>query len=331
LRSQSRIGLIAILPALTFAPLPGADVPPPDEASHSRLLLGTAYPIDVSVSFHKALLHWLDSLTALTGAGFTAGKTIEAHRREYEKLIGRLSPEDQSMLRRYHGVRLRYVEQADIAQRDDLTLAFFETPNLASALERAGKLLDASAAEHLSAALLHFEPYYRRIWREGRVPEGFVRRAKRFERRTELERFLLGVAHFLGVPAGRERPPQLVLVPVPSGFGTHAQAIGSRLLIEIRSGESLREEVAPIVHENVHFLFQRIPSPRLAELERVALAAKPWGRDAWRHLKEALPTAIAQGIAEQAYGRPAWSMKQRIRQTDLSAGQEGARHGTIVR
>lgn len=287
---------------------------PPDPATsastETRLLLGTAYPIDVSVSFHKALLHWLDSLAMLSGPGGTAGKTVAAHRQEYERLFGRPSPQDASLLKQYHEARVGFVRGADAEDRNRLTLAFFETTSLNDALDRARELLDADAAKQFTAAVRHFEPRYRQVWRAGEIPERFLARVRASERREELAAFLVNVTRFLVTSPQRDPHPQLVLAPVPAGHGTHAQAIGPFLLIEIQPGETLADEAAPIVHENVHFLLAGIPPARREALERAALDVGPWGADAWRLLKEALPTAIAQGVADRSFRPDVWSRKQ---------------------
>jgi len=273
------------------------------------LLLGKAYPIEVSVSFHSGLLHWLDSLAVLNRAGATAGKTIPAHRAEYEKVLGLPTGGDKGMLQRYRSARLAWLDSADSTERDRLTVAFFEATDLDGALKRAAELLDPSSARSLAAAMRHFTPRYQRIWRNGQVPHDFLDRVRGSERREELARLLAGVAGFFGVSPTQEPHPQLVLVPVPPGFGTHAQAIGPYLLIEIRSGEGLGDEVGPIVHENTHLLISRIPQARLEALGRTALGEEPWGLEAWDGLREALPTAIAQGVAHQSFRRDTWSIE----------------------
>ncbi len=307
-----RSGSIALALSLSLA-APAADAPSaPAEpvVSERELLLGAPYQLEVSVAFHKGLLHWLDSLATLTGSGFTAGKTIEAHRREYERILGLPKPVDQRMLTRFREGRLAYAPGVGEAGRDGLTLAFLEAADLGEALDRASAMLAPEAGKDLADAMRHFEPLYRRIWRNGMVPDSFVARARGDARRADLASFLAGVARFSGAAPDPASLPQLVLVPVPSGSGTHAQAIGRFLLVEIRPGESLKDEVAPIVHENVHFLFYNMPPARLEALRRATFAVEPWGAEAWGMLAEALPTAIGQGLADRAYGDQSWSLDQ---------------------
>ena len=296
---------VAIVLATLLAVCPGRAA---GETSSDGLLLGKTYPIEVSVSFHVGLLHWLDSLAVLNRAGATAGKTIPAHRAEYEKVLGLPTGGDKGMLQRYRSARLAWLDSADATERDRLTVAFFEAADLDGALESSAEILDSTSARSLATAMRHFVPRYQRIWREGRIPREFVDRVRGSGRREELARFLVGVAGFFGVSPTQKPLPQLVLVPVPPGFGTHAQAIGPYLLIEIRPGEGLSDEVGPIVHENAHLLIYRIPPARLEALGRTATGEKPWGPDAWAALKEALPTAIAQGVAHQSFRREDWSI-----------------------
>jgi len=101
-----------------------------------------------------------------------------------------------------------------------------------------------------------------------------------------------------------------VLVPVDPGYGTHAQAIGRYLLIEVFPGETLLDEVGPIVHENVHFLLKAIDRKRWEALEQKATGSGPGGTMAWRLLHEALPTALAQGLATYELRRAEWSMDE---------------------
>jgi hypothetical protein len=302
------LSTIAAAPPPTEGPTSG---PTAEPAPSSRpLLLGEAFPIEVSIAFHKAMLHWLDSLTELRGAGLTAGKTVEAHRREYERVLGVPSDLDRDMMKRYHQARTSFAQAAEPGRRDTLTLAFFAAEDLDAALRRSSEIMEPGAAESLAVAMRHFEPRYRTVWRDGRTPRGFLARARAYERRDEVASFLVRVARFFGVSPDAEPTPELIPIPVIPGRGTHAQAIGPYLLVEIRPGESLLDELAPIIHEAAHVLFFRIPRERLVAWEHRALDRKPSGPEAWDGLREALPTAIAQGIAELEFRREDWSMRR---------------------
>jgi hypothetical protein len=295
------LGLAGSLSLALAATLPSAALEP------RSTLLTDGYRLDASITFHEALLHWLDSLAEVTGPGFTAGKTVAAHRAEFEAILGRPSGTDTRMLSRYHQARRAIADGAPSGDRNAVALAFFESASLEEALGRLGELGDPGPVAELTAALRHFQIRYRPIWKDGHVPRTFAERVLASARRDELAEMLARIARFLGVPAEESAAARLVLVPVSAGQGTHAQVIGRHLLIEVRPGEGLEDEVAPIVHENVHFLVHRIPAERRAALERAALAAGPHGGLAWETLGEALPTALGQGIAGRAFLGESWS------------------------
>ena len=152
--------------------------PTPEKAPTPRQLLGSAYPIEVTVSFHTSLLHWLDSLAYLDGPGFTGGKTKEAHRMEFVRAHGEPTSKDVSMLDQFRSTRLAYARMPTVTDRDGLTLAFFRATSLDDALEDARRLLDGDTAGTFAEAVRHFEPHYRVIWRDGRIPKNFLERAE---------------------------------------------------------------------------------------------------------------------------------------------------------
>lgn len=303
----------ALIPLLTLALVTaawGAPPAPPGEAP-SRLLLTDGYPLEVSVSFPAALLHWIDSLAQLDGVwGGTAGKTIEAHRRSYVKALGEPSAEDLHRLEGFRQARVAFVV-GHPTDRNGLTHAFLQASSVEGAIERSSELLDTRDAAALAEAVRHFQGKYRRIWRDGEIVRNFLLQAQADGRRQALARFLGDVAAFYGVEPNLEPHPNLVLAPVRDGFGTHAQAIDHFLLLEVRPEEGLMDQVAPIVHENAHLLFSRMSRERSESLERAAAESGASGREAWQLLREALPTAIGQGAAGQRFRPGRWSPRDR--------------------
>lgn len=299
--------LIALaLPAWPAAAASPAAAPAPAAAD---LLLGESYRIELSDSFPAALLHWLDSLADLQGPGMTAGKTVDAHRLEFRRTFGEPTAQDDEMLRRFARSRLRLASGAAGTSPHALTLAFFEASAIAEALATSAGLLGPES-EAFRESIAHFAQRYRRIWRRGRLPQTFRESAAAEPRREELAQFLRKVERFYGAFPVQPPHPRLIVVPVLDGFGTHAQAIGRFLLIEVRPGEELLDEVAPLVHENAHFLFQRMAPSRRQALEDFAAGLGSEGQRAWRLLHEALPTAIAQGVADESFRGQRWSMQR---------------------
>lgn len=286
---------------------------PPAEAtadSAPTLFLDSTYPLEAPISFPGALLHWLDSLAGLRGEGMTAGKTVDAHRQSYIDDLGVPSEEDQRLIEAYHSVRVRFASGAG-DDRNALTRAFFEATDLSDALERAGALLNERDLAALTGTVTTLEPGYRRVWKDGKIPQGFLDRAADSTARDDLAEFLAEVAKFYDVDPDMKPRPRLILAPVPSESGTHAQAIDEFLLVEVRKGDGLRQQIAPIVHENAHLLYLRMGSERIKTLEKAALAHGVMGAAAWQHLREALPTAIAQGVAQVRFRAEGWSFEAR--------------------
>jgi hypothetical protein len=298
--------LVCILTVCSFhAAL--ADPAPP---ARPRLLLDESYPLEVSYTFPAALIHWLDSVAELTPPFGTAGKTTPVHRLDYQDRFGRPTAEDIRSLEGFHRARVAWVESAEEGDRHDLTLAFFRAASLGEALESSDALLEPRAAADLRNAVERFAPRYRTLWNDGAIPAAFFEGSRESSGRKGLADFLVSVSGFVGIPPSKENPPHVVLVPVDPGYGTHAQAIGRHLLIEVQPGETLMDEVGPIVHENVHFLVKAIDRKRWEALERSAARIGPAGATAWRLLHEALPTALAQGLATYRLRRNHWSMDE---------------------
>jgi hypothetical protein len=301
-----RIRRRVVAPALALIVLvtPDAAV----RAAETELLLDDPYPLEARISFPAALLHWLDSLAGLSGAGLTAGKTRGAHQRQAHDLLGPPSDEERELLRGYAAARVDFVEQNLLRDPDGLTRAFFDSDTLERAAEAARGLLGAEQAAALERALEHFAPRYERIWNAGRVARTFLSRARRSAVRAELARWLADLARFFEVPAALPPRPVVLLVPVIDGHGTHAQAFGRHLLLEVRPRDGLLDEVAPIVHENAHFLMYRMDADKLRTFVEIARSMGATGAEAWNVLSEALPTALAQGSTAQRFLGRRWSL-----------------------
>ena len=286
--AERRSGVL--LPALfALAPLLAASPRSADT------LLTRPYPIVASASFPGGLFHWIDSL-----AGTSAGKTIPAHREEFLKRFGPLTAEDQRQLRRF--VSARAVHRDRTRSTSAMLGIFCGSTSLESALAAVKPELPAEAYEDLADALAWFRPKYERIWSEGRVPEAFLASVRADPGMRRLEKILSRMVRFYGVDPKTSPPPRIALVPVPDGYGTHAEAIGDVLLLEIRSGERLAEQASVIAHENAHFLWGLVPKERRNRL----LESAP---DAWPVFHEAIPTALGQGVADRAFRGAVWSMQ----------------------
>lgn len=258
-------------------------------------LLTRPYPILAYASFPGGLFHWIDSL-----AGTSAGKTIPAHREEFLRRFGPLTAEDQRQLRRF--VSARAVHRDRTRSPSAMLGVFCGSTSIESALAEVKPELSADAYEDLAGSLAWFRPKYERVWSGGRGPEAFLASVRTDPGMRRLEKILGRMVRFYGVDPKASSPPRIALVPVPDGYGTHAEAIGDVLLLEIRPGESLAEQASVIAHENAHFLWGLVPKER-----RVRLAESANG--AWTVFHEAIPTALGQGVADRAFRGDAWSMQ----------------------
>jgi hypothetical protein len=264
--------------------------------------LGPEYPLEVRISYPAGLFQWLDSL-----ANTSAGKTIPIHRQEFVRRWGKPTAADNALLLKFR--RARVAHHAATRNASALLGIFCSERDVKAALAAARKDLSPDEASDLAEALAGLTPKFDALWDDGAVPKAFVKRVGDDPQRAELATLLARIAAFFDVDPKALPRPHLVLVPVPEGWGTHAQAVGRQLLLEIRAGDGLPEQAAVIVHENTHFLFQAMPQARRAELAAAAKALHESGETAWTTLQEALPTAFGQGIADRIVRPAQWSRR----------------------
>lgn len=276
-----------------------------------RLLLARPYPIEAAPSFPGGLFHWIDSL-----AGTSAGKTVPAHRAEYLRLFGALTDDDRAHLDAFLAARAEHASRvaADAARRNfpprtsAMLGVFCGSATVDDALAALKPELTPVAWDGLAKALLHFRPRYEVVWDDGAVPKAFLENARRDPGRSQLTALLARIVRFYGVDPLTVPPPRLALVPVPAGFGTHAEAIGGVLLLEIREGETLADEASVVVHENAHFLWGLVPEERRRRLALLAAGLGDAALGTFRLFGEAIPTALGQGVADRAFRPAAWSL-----------------------
>lgn len=280
------------------------DAPPPGS------LLGPAFPLEARASFPAGLYHWIDSL-----AGTSNGKTVEAYRSEYIARFGEFEQEDRRAVEDFVAARASHVRarRADgivdpsVPAISALLGTFCAADDIEDALASMGSATGAEDVARMRSALARMRPKYEQVWDHGRVVREFLDRVKKDPSREDLAAQLAQVARFFDVDPASVAPPSVALVPVPDGYGTHAEAVGRHLLLEIRPGDGLGDQAAVLAHENAHFLFGLIPAERRARLEAYAGRAGAKGQRVWALLKESVPTAIGQGIVDKRFRPKAWS------------------------
>jgi len=279
------------------------------------VLLGKSYPLEFQVSYHAALFHWVDSLADTSG-----GKTVAAHQREYEALLGKRTASETRLLERFRRARFHDAVQPAGSSDDDarerrglsaLRRIFLEAPDLGSALESAELEIAPEDMAVVRETLAYFEPRYETIWQDGRIPLRFLSRFANDPKRNDLEALLARITRFFGADLSELPRPAVVLVPVPTGYGTHATAVGPYLLIEVRPPDRLPQQASVIVHENSHFLFANMNPERRQRVEAMmASSSSERTLEAWETLHEALPTALGQGVADRIFRPRSWSKRQ---------------------
>lgn len=299
------------LPFLGLILAAAVAAPPPSAIDADVRLLGAAYPLEARPSFPAGLYHWIDSL-----AGTSVGKTNDAHREDFLERNGRPTTEDIRYLNAFRVARAEHMRTNpgrdgpfEIPRSSALLGVFCASISVEQALERASGQLSPEAFQDLRAAIEHFRPRYEEVWQDAEVARRFLGRVRSDPRRERLSELLNRMVRFYGAEIAPEFPPAIALIPVREGYGTHAEAVGRHLLLEIRPNDDLAGQASVIVHENGHFLWTILPEQKRDRLESVAREASPHGARAWRALREALPTALGQGVADREFRPDRWSRR----------------------
>jgi hypothetical protein len=233
--AEGLVRLLALTLLAAALPRPAAAAADPSD----RLLLARPFPIEAAPSFPGALFHWIDSL-----AGTSNGKTIPVHQQEYVELFGPMTDADKAQLDAFVAARAEHLQRLQAAAArggppakfSALLGTFCSSATVEEALDRAKDELSPGSWNGLAGALAYFRPKYERIWHDGEIPKAFLARARSDPSVSRLESLLARIVRFYQVDPLRAPPPRLALVPVRPGGGTHAEAIGGVLLLEIRAG-----------------------------------------------------------------------------------------------
>ena len=289
------------------APPPPPEPPPAAASSGER----GASPIATDVSYVANLFHWVDSLAETSN-----GLTQPAYYRAWFGRFGPLDVADRERLAAFRRVRLREYKPrpatADTAgseclpsepdtpsRRQLLNAAAMQATSVPDLVERARAFLLPEEAEAVDAALDHFTERFDFLWAEFDWLVAFRREFDRFLAEPVTRQWIAAMARFTGAWEYSTAPTLFSFVAVPSQeYGTHAEASERALLLEVRPDDSIAEQVPVIFHELVHDFQRRVPP-----IERAVLAGR-YVREGYRGamanslLREALPTALGQGLAQ---------------------------------
>jgi hypothetical protein len=159
--------------------------------------------------------------------------------------------------------------------------------------------LTAEERGRLARVIEAFRPRFDAAWREMGFLPRFEESFKAFLRESGLRRYLGEVAAFFGVDPSAHPPGRIQLMALPEEGPTHAQADGRDLLMEIRPLDSPVEQIQVVSHETSHYLWSLVTPERNDAFARQVHAAGVKGPVVWSLLREALPTALSQGLAEK--------------------------------
>ena len=274
-------------------------------------LVSKPYLIRAAPSFPGGLFHWVDAL-----ADTSAGKTNAAHREQFLDTFGRPTPADRDKISEFVNARSEFLkrQQAEAARdgsqvRVSALLGIFcAAGSVEEAMATIRPRMPETAWAQLADALAWFRPKYEIIWNGGAVPSAFLSRARTDPHCGRLEDVLASMVRFYGVDAAEAKPPFVALVPVPPGHGTHAEAIGDVLLLEIRPNDGLADEASVIAHESAHWLWGLLQDERRKGLETFAARLDERGRETYALFHEAIPTALGQGVTDRVFRPGSWSL-----------------------
>jgi len=264
---------------------------------------------EISISYTANLIHWIDNL-----AGSSQGKTVRAYRQYWQSRFGTPDPGEMELLRSWVILRNKTVTKPEPAilndrgclpQREEIPtfrqsflIRSYEAPGVEEFVASMKDDLSAEEIATLRRTLEKFRPRFDDAWKEASYLPQFEKKLESFLEEGALTAYLGEVASFFGVDPDAFPPSRIELMALPGEGATHAQADGRYLLIEIRPNDTPVEQIQVIAHETSHYLWHLVEPARNDALARRVHATGSGGSVAWNLLREALPTALGQGLAD---------------------------------
>ena len=327
-RSETRLSALPLISCclLFSCALPASRTPGTESLASARERSGgEGIPtIEVTVSPVTNLFHWVDHL-----AGTSYGKTTSVYRRHWIERNGRLDESDRRALLAFRRARVEGTRSHAIGlpepslgrcmpepyekpnARARLSIAAMESKSIDELVSKSRAFLSAETVVDLEYALRHFEPAWTRIWQESEFLHAFREKTERFVQSPEVQDLVGRIVAYLGADVPATSSAHISLVALLEYGPTHAEANGDHLLLEIRPDDDPQDQVQVIFHELAHFLMRRLPDERRQTLARAFLAKGPRGALTWNMLREALPTALGQGVAQARLAPEGFSLRQR--------------------
>lgn len=264
---------------------------------------------EISISYVANLVHWIDNL-----AGSSQGKTIRSYRQYWQRRFGTPDPEEMELLRSWLTLRYKAIAKPEpsilnasgcLPQREEapdwrqsFRIRSYESASVDAFVDAMSGELTTEERGTLRAVIEKFRPRFDEAWKETVYLSRFEEKLGPFLEESGLRSFLGEVAAFFGVDPDAFPPGKIELMALPEEGATHAQADGRYLLIEIRPSDGPADQIQVVAHETSHYLWHLVDAARNDHLARQTHAAGKGGSVTWNLLREALPTALGQGLAE---------------------------------
>ncbi|HZE89253.1 MAG TPA: hypothetical protein VE404_06880 [Verrucomicrobiae bacterium] len=281
-------------------------------ADPTPLARGHPPRFEIDVSYVANLVHWIDNL-----AGSSQGKTIAAYRRYWRQRYGMPDAGEMDLLRSWVAIRAKPVptpepailnERGCLPQPGDVIdwrrtfqTRSYEAADVDDFISSLSAELSAQESATLRRVIEKFRGRFDAAWKETGYLPRFESKLKPFLAESGLAGYLGEVASFFGVDPDAAPPGRIELMALPEEGPTHAQADGRYLLIEIRPGDEPRDQIQVIAHETSHYLWHQLDPGRNDALARRVFASGASPAMEWRLLREALPTALGQGLADARF------------------------------
>jgi len=285
------------------APAADASVsdPAPDHGNLPRF--------EISISYTANLIHWIDNL-----AGSSRGKTIRSYRRYWQARFATPTTEETELLRSWSLIRFKTVarpapailnrggclpQEEEVPDwRRTFRVRSYEAASVEDFIDSLAGDLTPEESGEVRRVIEAFRPRFDEVWKEMTYLPRFEERFRAFLDEGGVRAYLGEVAAFFGVDPSASPPGRIHLMALPEDGPTHAQADGRDLLMEIRPGDSPADQIQVIAHESSHYFWSLMSPERHDALARQVHAAGKAGPVVWLLLREALPTALGQGLAE---------------------------------
>lgn len=185
----------------------------------------------------------------------------------------------------------------------DVRIAGLQAVSVKDYGKRLRRLLERREADGLVSVVKHFRPRFLTYWQAEGV--GLLRpKAQRFEvlaREQGIAALADQLAVFTDAQLGSKREAWFHLIAHPARFGksTVATMLRNHAPVEFLDAETPEERLGVIVHELVHYFYDRAPLDQHLQLIAEFQSARPvWRMAAYSYLNEAVATA-AQVLVER--------------------------------